>query len=581
MTHVFTDSSTFRGEVISGFADAYSRYVVQVPGASGFVRRGPRRQGKVGLVVGGGSGHYPSYAGIVGPGLAEACVLGDVFTSPSAEQVYRVARQADGGAGLVLAFGNYAGDRLNFAAAQSRLLEEGIDTRIVYVTDDIASAPAGEEDLRRGIAGTVVVYKIGGAAADAGWSLDEVERVMRRANAATYSFGVAFAGCTLPGADEPLFHVESGRMEFGLGIHGEPGVQSHDWMPADELAAMLVESVLAERPVGSDGRAAVILNGLGGTKYEELFVLYTHISPLLAAAGVDSVLPEVGELVTSLDMAGCSLSITWLDDELEQLWRAPVDTAAFRRTDRQPDIGSREWIDLPSTAPGLGVASDESKRAAVNVCVALRVLVAAALDGEREWGQLDAAAGDGDHGRGMLRGARAALAAGDEALAAGGGAGSVLGAAAAAFSDHAGGTSGILWGILLADAGSTFGDQVRVDPGLIVDAVLHANETLQRVCGASPGDKTMVDALDPFARTLAEAYRTSGDICDAWNQAALAAQHGAESTVDLVARRGRARPLGERSRGIADPGATSMAVILTSIGAVIQDSFPPNQGESS
>lgn len=579
MTHVFTDSSTFRAEVISGFADAYSRYVVQVPGASGFVRCGPRQQGRVGLVVGGGSGHYPSYAGIVGPGLAEACVLGDVFTSPSAEQVYRVARQADAGAGLVLAFGNYAGDRLNFAAAQSRLLEEGIDTRIVYVTDDIASAPVGEEDLRRGIAGTVVVYKIGGAAADAGWSLDDVERVMHKANAATYSFGVAFAGCTLPGANEPLFHVESGRMEFGLGIHGEPGVQSHDWMPADELAAMLVESILAERPVGADGRAAVILNGLGGTKYEELFVLYTHISPLLATAGVEAVLPEVGELVTSLDMAGCSLSITWLDDELEQLWRAPVDTAAFRRTDRHP--GSRDWIDLPVTAGGVGTASDESRRAAVNVCAALRALVAAAVEGEREWGRLDAAAGDGDHGRGMLRGARAALAAGDEALAAGGGAGSVLGAAAAAFSDHAGGTSGILWGILLADAGSTFGDQARVDAELMVDAVLHANETLQRVCGALPGDKTMVDALDPFARTLAEAYATSGDVCDAWSEAARAAQRGAESTVDLVARRGRARPLGERSRGIADPGATSMAAILTAMCAVIQDSFPPNQGESS
>ena len=205
----------------------------------------------------------------------------------------------------------------------------------------------------------------------------------------------------------------------------------------------------------------------------------------------------------------------------------------------------------------------------------------AAVDGEQEWGRLDAAAGDGDHGRGMLRGARAALAAGDEAFGAGGGAGSVLGAAAAAFSDHAGGTSGILWGILLADAGSTFGDQARVDQELVVDAVLHANQTLQQVCGASPGDKTMVDALDPFARTLAEVYSASGDVCDAWNQAARAAQRGAESTIDLIARRGRARPLGERSRGIADPGAKSMAAILTAMCAVIQDSFPPNQGESS
>src|SRR5918997_263310 len=234
MTYVFNDPAEFKDEVLRGFARAYPNYVQRVPGASGFVRAGGPTEGKVSLLIGGGSGHYPSYNGVVGTGFADACVLGDLFASPSAEQVYRIGRAADGGAGLVLSFGNYAGDRLNFAVAADRLRAEGIDTRIVYVTDDIASGPADQPDLRRGIAGTFTVYKIGGAAAEAGLDLDEVERVMRAANAATYSFGVAFDGCTMPGADAPLFHVEPGRMDFGLGIHGEPGVSSAAWMPATE-----------------------------------------------------------------------------------------------------------------------------------------------------------------------------------------------------------------------------------------------------------------------------------------------------------------------------------------------------------
>ena len=232
---------------------------------------------------------------------------------------------------MVLGFGNYAGDRLNFGVAAERLIDEGIDTRIVYVTDDVASASPEEQEKRRGIAGTFTVYKIAAAAAENGANLDEVERVMRAANAATYSFGVAFDGCTMPGSDEPLFTVDEGQMDFGLGIHGEPGISSAPWMSAKDLAGKLVETVLAERPEGVSGRAAVLVNGLGATKYEELFVLYGDVTELLEAEGVVQVSPEVGELVTSLDMAGCSLSVTWLDEELEGYWVAPADTPAFRR----------------------------------------------------------------------------------------------------------------------------------------------------------------------------------------------------------------------------------------------------------
>ena len=266
LTYVFDDPAQFKRDASDGFALAYPRYVARVPGASGFVRATPPPAGKVSLVVGGGSGHYPSYAGLVGSGLADGCVLGELrFALGDAG---RAGCPVDrNGHGVVLPLETYAGDRLNFGVAQERLRRDGIDFRIVYVTDDIASAPPEERDRRRGIAGTFFVYKVGGAAAERGGSLDEVETLMQSANAATFSFGVAFGGCTLPGERQPLFSVDAGRMELGLGIHGEPGIRSVQWLPATELARIFVDAILAERPPGCGTRAGVVVDGLGATEY--------------------------------------------------------------------------------------------------------------------------------------------------------------------------------------------------------------------------------------------------------------------------------------------------------------------------
>ncbi len=323
MTTIFDAPEEFASTALAGFASIYNRYVRHVRG--GVVRSTKVPQGKVAVVVGGGSGHYPAFAGYVGPGLADAAVAGDVFASPSTAAVARVCRQAHKGGGILLGFGNYAGDVLNFGVAAERLRAEGIDVRIVPVTDDVASAPADMHEKRRGIAGDLVVFKIAGAAAEAGLSLDEVERLSRHANANTVSFGVAFKGCTLPGAPQPLFTVPEGQMALGLGIHGEPGIKEEAILPASGLASLLVEKLLAERPKGTQ-RVGVILNGLGATKYEELFVLWTAIASLLENAGLDVVAPEAGEFVTSLDMQGCSLTLLWLDDELERYWTAACDT---------------------------------------------------------------------------------------------------------------------------------------------------------------------------------------------------------------------------------------------------------------
>ena len=220
MTTVFDDPADFADEALDGFVAANRRYVIRVDG--GVVRSTESPAGQVAVVIGGGSGHYPAFAGLVGTGLAAAAACGNLFASPAAGQVYRVVKAAESGGGVLLSYGNYAGDVLHFGQAQQRLNAEGIDTRTVLVTDDIASAPVEEIEKRRGIAGDLTVFKVAGAAAEAGLDLDEVERLARKANDATRSIGVAFAGCTLPGADEPLFTVPAGKMSLGLGIHGEP-----------------------------------------------------------------------------------------------------------------------------------------------------------------------------------------------------------------------------------------------------------------------------------------------------------------------------------------------------------------------
>jgi dihydroxyacetone kinase len=568
MTYIFDDPANFKNQVIDGFAAAYARYVERVPNAAGFVRSSGPIAGKVSLVVGGGSGHYPSYAGIVGRGFADGCVMGDVFTSPSTEQIYRISKAANGGAGVLLSFGNYAGDRLNFAAAQERLIAEGIDTKIVYVTDDIASAKPDEKDLRRGIAGTFAVYKCGGAAADAGKSLEEVARIMQLANDRTYSFGVAFEGCTFPGQKEPLFHVEPGRMEFGLGIHGEPGVKSTDWMPAKDLAKNLVDAILAERPADNSKRAAVILNGLGATKYEELFLLYSHVSVLLEAAGITVVLPEIGELVTSLDMAGCSLSVMWLDPILEELWSSPADTASFRRGNVAPSKAPHKRIEATvgtaSTEPIL--ASEHSHRAAVVAREALIAMEQVLVTNEDHLGKLDAIAGDGDHGVGMVRGIHAAVA---EAKANTGGVGHVMVAAGNAFGDRAGGTSGILWGIFISAIGNALGNTEKVDAEKLYGALELATETLVNKSKAKLGDKTMLDTLLPFIDSLDEELGNGKTMAEAWKHASEIAQKCADATAALSPKIGRARPLAERSVGTPDPGAISMALIIKVVGEVI------------
>jgi dihydroxyacetone kinase len=558
MTHLFDDPEAFAATALQGFCDIYARLVRPTPG--GVLRATATPRGKVALVIGGGSGHYPAFAGYVGPGLADAAVAGDVFASPSTRLVRDVAAKAHRDGGVLLGYGNYAGDVLNFGAAAERLRSEGIDARTIAITDDVASAPADEAPKRRGVAGDVAVFKIAGAAAEAGLTLDEVERVARHANDRTRSFGVAFGGCTLPGADGPLFNVPEGRMAIGLGIHGEPGISETPILPAAELAALLVDRLVQEAPQAAGSRVAVILNGLGSTKQEELFVLWASIAAKLKAHGLVPVSPLVGEYVTSLDMEGCSLTLTWLDDELERFWLAPCDTAVLSVGQITGSVAAS--VEQASDESTLSVTpgSPESQACGQRIAAGFERLAATLKEAEPELGRIDAQAGDGDHGQGMARGSAAAAGGARQAADAGGGAATVLAAAANAWADRAGGTSGAIWGLGLLAASQALSDQTGISPADITRAAHQALERVLTLGRARPGDKTLVDALVPFVETLSTQLAAGQPPATAWAQAAAAAEQGAEGTAQMVPRIGRARPLAERSLGHRDAGAVSLAL---------------------
>lgn len=566
MTRLLNNPDNFPVESAEGFLLANKRHVRGLYG--GAVRATKTPEGKVALVIGGGTGHYPAFAGWVGHGMADGVVMGNIFSSPSAAQAVSVAKAAERGGGVLIAFGNYAGDVLHFGDAAAQLSAQGIPARAVVTTDDIASAGPEEKEKRRGIAGWVPVFKATGAAAERGMNLDEVERVFHKANDRTRTLGVAFSGCTLPGDSEPLFTVPEGKMAIGLGVHGEPGIAEVDFGTADEVAKVLVERLLEERPGGADNRVIALLNGLGTAKYEEMFVTFRAIHKLLEEAGLEIVDGEVGEFATSLDMSGVSLTLHWPDDELVELWNDPVDTPTIRRGtvdagDLRDDIHtlSQDPTRIAVTEEG----SEESRALAAKMADTLDKVAAMLREKMSELGKLDSYAGDGDHGTGMQRGSENAASAARKLLNEGAGAGTLLAGAGEAWSATAGGTSGALWGVILGAAGQGVGDADVPSAEKVAEIVDEVTTTLQQVGAAEEGDKTMLDALLPFTRALKD-YVGQGNLAESWNKAATVAAGAAQQTADLSPRIGRARPLAEKSVGHADPGAVSLAYVLATIG---------------
>ncbi|AEJ01555.1 Dak kinase [Nitrosomonas sp. Is79A3] len=572
MTYLFNDPAKFADELIEGLVAAHAGRLRRVDG--GVIRRHKAQPGQVVVVIGGGSGHYPAFGGFVGSGMAHGAELGNIFASPSAQQICNVAHAVNAGGGILFCYGNYAGDVLNFNQAQEHLRALGIDVRTVVVTDDTASAPSSEKHKRRGIAGTLPVFKAASAAADSGKSLDDVFRIATAANDRVRTLGVAFSGCTLPGADKPLFEVESGKMEVGMGIHGEPGLYRLNATTADGLAELLAGKLLAEIPavIGNPegARVGVVLNGLGAIKYEELFVVYRKIDQLLSAHGLIIIEPEVGELITSFDMAGVSLTLFWMNDELEQTWLAAADTPAFRRGNIAPSFGEEADTATPKGPRRLNAGSEQSQAAAAVVPAALEAAWQVIGKYHEELGRLDAIAGDGDHGIGMQRGLTAAVAAAEEARVAMVGAGTLLTVASDAWSGRAGGTSGALWGVILRELGSAFGDEAMPDASTVATGAAAALRGVIGLGKAQIGDKTLVDVLHPFTAALATGASRGLSIPDAWAAAAIVADEAAQDTARLLPKIGRARPHAAKSIGSPDPGAISMALIIRAVERILR-----------
>jgi dihydroxyacetone kinase-like protein len=323
MKKLMNDPEHFVDEMLEGLCAANPGLVLD-PADGRVVRRaGKGSGGKVGIVSGGGSGHLPLFTGYVGPGLLDACSIGNVFAGPTVGSCVSAIRAADGGNGVLRLYGNYGGDRMNFDLAGEMLEDDGVATTTVLGADDIASAGPEEAEKRRGVAGILFLYKVAGALAEQGADLEAVTAIAARAGAVTRTIGCALGPCQLPGAAAPTFTLGGDEIEMGMGIHGEAGIWRDKLKSADALTDEMLDRLLAEAPDDADGRIAVLVNSLGATPLEELFIVYRRARQVLEGRGLRIVLPLVGPYVTSLEMAGASISLMHLDDELERLLAAP------------------------------------------------------------------------------------------------------------------------------------------------------------------------------------------------------------------------------------------------------------------
>lgn len=326
MKKLMNKPAHFVSESMMGIIDAHSDVYTLCNGDSQALawKASTEKKGKVAIVTGGGFGHLPLFLGYVGEGLCDGAAVGNVFTSPSCDSIMNVSHEVDNEAGILFLFGNYTGDGMNFAMAKEMLELEDIRAEIVTGCDDLASAPKDQWQTRRGVAGILFAYKIAGACANEMKPLDEVKRMAEKAIAAMSSYGVAFSSCILPDVGKPIFSFNDDEMEIGMGIHGEPGVQRGKMMTSKELADSLTNAILADADIREDDEVAVLVNGLGATSREELYIFFHDVNEILKAKGVKVHCANIGEYATSMEMAGASLTLMKLDDELKHYLDLPA-----------------------------------------------------------------------------------------------------------------------------------------------------------------------------------------------------------------------------------------------------------------
>ncbi len=521
----------------------------------------PVEQRPVAIISGGGSGHEPAHAGYVGRGLLTAAVAGDVFTSPSSDAVLAAIRAGAGPAGAVLIVKNYTGDRLNFGLAAEMARAEGIPVEVVVVADDVALRGSVEEARRRGIAGTVLIHKLGGAAARAGASLIEVAAIARGAAADLGTMGVALGSCTLPTVGRPSFELGADDIELGLGIHGEPGVERAAMTTATSLVERLLSAILDDGRLAAGSRVALLVNGLGATPPMELAIVSRDALRFLERRGVVVERGWCGTFLSALDMPGFSLSLLRLDDHRLGLLDAAADAPAWPgggHINRTP-VTSMPGAAAPSAAEAPGDISSPLRAAVVAAAQAL-------IDREAELTDLDAKAGDGDLGSSMARGAAAAMALPPSAWTMPSHALTSLGHA---LRRAIAGSSGPFYATALLRAARLLANIEQPSPKDWAVAFDGAVQAISDLGGAHVGDRTMIDALRPAADAFSKSLDTGNSPHNAWQSAVDAARAGRDATAGMQPRLGRASYLGARAVGIPDAGAAAVAYWIEALAPYI------------
>jgi dihydroxyacetone kinase len=549
-----------------------------------FLYKKNKNRDKVTLISGGGSGHEPAHAGFIGEGMLDVAVCGDIFASPTQIQVYKAIREAAGDKGTLLIIKNYSGDIMNFSNAAYLAGMDGLEVATVKVDDDIAVEDSLYTVGRRGVAGTLFVHKVAGAAAEKGLALDEVQKLAQKAADNVRSIGFALTSCTVPAKGTPTFELSDGEIEYGVGIHGEPGIRRESHTRADELIGKMVGAVSSDLSLEENDEVALLVNGFGATPLAELYIACHAAVEKLTDARIRVYRIFVGEYMTSLDMAGASVSILKLDEELKELLDAPSTAPAFPVSGPVPAPVYEPIAKRPETGETAFVVETPSKFAKIegekltleNMAYIVDVMSAVIIENEIPFCNLDSHAGDGDFGMSVAKGFRQLKRGWSSLFGQSEDAGSFLEAASEVIMEHCGGASGPIWGIAFKSAGKAVGGKKTLDIADVTSLLQAAVEGIQEIGersfgrGAVVGDKTLIDALIPCADAWAEAAKAGRSLKDAFRLGAEAAVQGAKATEDIVARMGRAGTVGERSLGHPDAGAHALGVIFTAIADAVE-----------
>ncbi|MFJ8414779.1 dihydroxyacetone kinase subunit DhaK [Bacillus paramycoides] len=544
------------------------------------IKKKEMNENKVTLISGGGSGHEPAHAGLVGKGMLDAAVCGDVFASPSQIQVYQAIKETASKKGTLLIIKNYSGDIMNFKNGAHLATEDGIEVDYVKVDDDIAVEDSLYTVGRRGVAGVILVHKIAGAAAEAGMDLGAVKAVAEKAAANVRTIGLALTSCTVPASGSPTFTLGEDEMEYGVGIHGEPGIKREKMMSADELANRMTNDLIKDLGVKDGEEIALLVNGFGGTPLQELYLFNNAVTRELAARNIKINRVFVGNYMTSIDMAGMSLTVMKLDDELKTLLSKECNTPAFKvdgpvesveYVNVLEDVEEKEVSFELETAEEHAVIKD-NVITLNNMIYLVDKMSDVIIKNEVPFCELDTHAGDGDFGMSVAKGFKqlkrewhSILEQENVTI------GSFLDGCSMVIMEHCGGASGPIWGGAFRAASKAAGEKRELTVGEFAEMLQSALQGIQSIGersfgrGAVVGDKTLVDALAPCVDSWIDSASNGTDVKAAFEKGAEAAVKGAEYTKEIVARMGRAGTVGERSLGYPDAGAHALGVIFTEI----------------